>query len=68
MIVSEDRVPQRVSTSVSIDRERVLNSTNGNLEEMNVQGLQPGTKYLLRVFARNQHGSGDSSKQLMVTI
>ena len=48
-------------------RERVLNSTRGTLEELNVQGLQPGTEYLLRVVAHNEHGSGDSSDPIRVS-
>ncbi len=44
----------------------MLNSTRGNLEELNVQGLQPGTEYLFRVVANNQHGAGQSSKPLLV--
>ena len=47
-------------------RERVLNSTRGNLEELNVQGLQPGTQYVFRVVANNQHGAGESSRPLRV--
>jgi hypothetical protein len=48
------------------NRERVVNSTRGNLEEVNIQGLQPGTNYAFRVVAYNDHGSGDSSEVLSV--
>ena len=34
-----------------LKRERVVNSTGGTLEEVNIQGLQPGTTYMLRVVA-----------------
>ena len=47
-------------------RERVVNSTRGTLEEVNIQSLQPGTTYVMRVIAHNQHGSGDSSPALKV--
>ena len=47
-------------------RERVVNSTRGNLEEVNIQGLQPGTNYGFRVVAYNDHGPGDSSEILTV--
>ena len=43
-----------------------MNSTRGTLEELNVQGLQPGTEYVVRVVAHNEHGSGDSSDPLRV--
>ena len=49
------------------DRERVVNSTRGNLEEINIQGLRPGSSYIFRVVARNQHGGGASSQPLRVT-
>ena len=49
------------------DRERVVNSTRGNLEEVNIQGLLPGTSYEFRVVARNQHGLGESSSLLRVS-
>ncbi|XP_059093555.1 neogenin-like isoform X2 [Tigriopus californicus] len=49
------------------NRERVLNSTRGNLEELNVQGLVPGTRYIMRVVAHNEHGAGDSSQPLEVS-
>ena len=48
------------------DRERVVNSTRGNLEEINIQGLSPGTDYIFRVLARNQHGAGQTSRPLKV--
>ena len=34
----------------------MVNSTGGTLEEVNIQGLQPGTTYMLRVVAM-QEGS-----------
>ena len=43
-----------------------MNSTRGNLEEVNIQGLQPGTSYVFRVVAYNDHGVGDSSETLTV--
>ena len=49
------------------ERERVLNSTKGNLEEINIQGLSPGGSYLFRVVALNQHGLGSSSSTLRVS-
>ena len=48
------------------NRERVVNSTRGNLEEVNIQGLQPGTNYAFRVVGYNDHGNGDSSDVLSV--
>ena len=44
----------------------MVNSTRGNLEEVNIQGLQPGTTYAFRVVAFNEHGSGESSEILSV--
>lgn len=44
----------------------MANSTRGNLEEVNIQGLQPGTTYAFRVVAYNDHGAGDSSETLTV--
>ena len=49
------------------ERERVLNSTKGNLEEINIQGLSPGGSYFFRVVALNQHGLGSSSSTLRVS-
>ena len=49
------------------NRERVFNSTKGNLEEVNIQGLSPGASYLFRVVAFNQHGSGETSSTLRVS-
>lgn len=46
------------------DRERVLNSTRGNLEEINIQGLTPGTSYTFWVVARNRYGNGENSRPL----
>ena len=51
---------------IGSDRERVLNSTSGTLEELNIQGLQPGTLYVVRVVAINQFGAGESSKPMKV--
>ena len=48
-------------------RERVLNATSGSLQELNVQGLQPGSAYEFRVVALNQHGIGESSLPLRVS-
>ena len=48
------------------NRERVVNSTRGTLEEVNIQSLQPGARYVLRVVAYNEHGAGDSSAPLTV--
>ncbi len=55
----------RTLTYLFIRRERVLNST---LEEVNVQGLTPGSAYSLRVVAHNEHGVGHSSEPLVVSI
>jgi hypothetical protein len=49
------------------DRERVVNSSRGNLEEINIQGLSPGTSYDFRIVARNQHGGGESAAKLRVS-
>ena len=46
------------------NRERLLNST---LEELNLQSLQPGTEYEMRVVAHNHHGAGASSQPLVVS-
>ena len=63
---SEYSCTKSSTSSSNCNRERVLNSTGGNLEELNVQGLQPGTTYELRVVAHNEHGSGESSEPLRV--
>ncbi|KFM76351.1 hypothetical protein X975_12770, partial [Stegodyphus mimosarum] len=47
-------------------RERVLNTTRPRLEEVNIQGLQPSTKYHFRVVAYNEHGPGASSEEIIV--
>ncbi|XP_055934976.1 neogenin-like isoform X4 [Argiope bruennichi] len=47
-------------------RERVLNTTRLRLEEINIQGLQPSTKYQFRVVAYNEHGPGTSSEEITV--
>ena len=46
----------------SIFRERVINSSRGWLEEMSVQGLQPGTSYRVRVVAQAEAGAGATSE------
>ena len=46
----------------------MLNSTSGTLEELNIQGLQPGTLYVVRVVAINQFGAGESSKPMKVSV
>jgi len=48
------------------ERERVVNSTRGTLEEVSLQGLVPGTKYSVRVVAQNENGPGESSAELEV--
>ncbi|KAG8195386.1 hypothetical protein JTE90_001400 [Oedothorax gibbosus] len=47
-------------------RERVLNTTRPRLEEVNIQGLQPSTKYQFRIVAYNEHGPGASSEEVIV--
>ncbi|GIY49793.1 neogenin [Caerostris darwini] len=47
-------------------RERVINTTRLRLEEINIQGLQPFTKYQFRVVAYNLHGPGASSEEITV--
>jgi hypothetical protein len=49
------------------ERERVVNSTRGTLEEVSLQGLLPGTLYTVRVVAHNEHGPGVSSPPLEIT-
>ena len=58
----------RVTDNIIFFRERVLNATSGSLQELNVQGLQPGSAYEFRVVAHNQHGIGESSQPLRVSI
>lgn len=48
------------------ERERVVNSTRGTLEEVSLQGLLPGTRYSVRVVAHNEHGPGMSSAALEI--
>ena len=43
-----------------------MNTTRNSLEEINIQGLQPSTKYQFRVVAYNEHGPGDSSDEFTV--
>lgn len=45
--------------------ERVINTTG--VEEVNVQGLLPSTKYIFRVVAYNKNGPGRSSAEISVT-
>jgi len=52
---------------IGSDRERVLNTTKGRLEEINVQGLQPNKKYTFRVVPYNEKGPGLSSSEITVT-
>ena len=47
-------------------RERVVNSTRGTLEEVSLQGLIPGTRYIIRVVAQNENGAGESSHEVEV--
>uniref|UniRef100_T1J0I1 Neogenin n=1 Tax=Strigamia maritima TaxID=126957 RepID=T1J0I1_STRMM len=47
-------------------RERVVNTTRSRMEEVNIQGLRPSTKYYFRVIAYNEFGSGQSSGELEV--
>ena len=51
-----------IITFHSISRERVINSSRGWLEEMSVQGLQPGTSYRVRVVAQAEAGAGVTSE------
>ena len=44
-----------------------MNSTKGNLEEINIQSLSPGATYIFRVMARNRHGVGAASEALKIT-
>ena len=44
-----------------------MNSTRGTLEEISLQGLQPGALYRVRVVAHNEHGPGMSSQELQLT-
>ena len=55
-----------VNNFLSSYRERVVNSTRGTLEEVNIQSLRPGARYVLRVVAYNENGAGDSSEPLTV--
>ncbi|KAK9751964.1 Neogenin C-terminus [Popillia japonica] len=48
-------------------RERVQNTTNSRLEEINIRNLRPNCVYHFRVVAFNNYGSGQSSKSLTVT-
>ena len=57
----------KVTDNIIFFRERVLNATSGSLQELNVQGLQPGSAYEFRVVAHNQHGIGESSQPLRVS-
>ena len=44
-----------------MNRERVVNSTRGSLEEISLQGLLPATTYTLRILAHNEGGAGPPS-------
>lgn len=48
-------------------RERVVNSTRGSMEEVIIQGLQPGSTYVVRVVAHNLFGPGESSSPIRVS-
>ena len=47
---------------IFLSRERVINSTRGTLEEISVQGLQPGTSYRVRVVAQAAEVSSSRCK------
>ncbi|XP_071745150.1 neogenin isoform X2 [Lepeophtheirus salmonis] len=49
------------------ERERVMNSTRGELSEVNIQGLTPGTSYEFRVLAFNENGRGEYSEMITVS-
>ena len=51
-----------VPKNIFLSRERVINSTRGTLEEISVQGLQPGTSYRVRVVAQAAEVSSSRSK------
>ena len=57
---------QKITYLAISNRERVVNSTRGTLEEVNIQSLRPGARYVLRVVAYNENGAGDSSAPLTV--
>ena len=59
-------IEEFVNNFLSFYRERVVNSTRGTLEEVNIQSLRPGARYVLRVVAYNENGAGDSSEPLTV--
>jgi hypothetical protein len=50
---------------VGSTRERVFN-TSATQKEANIQGLRPDSNYAFRVVAYNDHGPGDSTKELNV--
>jgi hypothetical protein len=52
---------------IGSDRERVLNTTKGRLEEVNIPGLQPNKKYSFRIVPYNEKGPGISSAEIFVT-
>ena len=54
-----------VPKNIFLSRERVINSTRGTLEEISVQGLQPGTSYRVRVVAQAAEVSSSRSKYFL---
>jgi hypothetical protein len=48
------------------DRERVLNTTQSQHEEVNVQGLQPNKRYTFRVVPYNEKVAGQTSREINV--
>lgn len=48
------------------DRERVLNTTQSDLEEINIQGLQPNKRYTFRIVPYDEKEAGQSSKEITV--
>jgi len=48
------------------DRERVVNTTQSELEEVNIQGLQPNKRYTFRVVPFDEKVAGQSSNEITV--